>query len=220
MSEARRPTTVRQSELVAAALDIIATRGIAALTTRALAERVGLSTGAIFKHFASLEALLLAVVAHVAEVLASTFPDPSLPAVERLARFVERRSQAVAGSSGIQQLMLSEQFLLALPAEGAATLERCADDSRRFVHRCVEEGQAAGGIRADLPAPAVTLVVMGTAQMLARMRTKRRLPAAEARRVLDTLMAMLAPPGDARASDHVASTRLVSKKAPTTRRRH
>ena len=46
-----------------AALHIIATRGIAALTTRSLADEVGLTSGAIFKHFQSLDVLLEAVVA-------------------------------------------------------------------------------------------------------------------------------------------------------------
>lgn len=193
MSEGRRPTNIRQGELVSAALEIIATRGIASLGTRSLAAQVGLSTGAIFKHFASLDALLMAVVDRVSEVLASSLPDPALPPLERLAAFVERRSHAVGGPAPIQQLMLSDQFLLALPEGGAERLARQVDQTWRFVRLAIEEGQAAGQIRADLPPRAAALVVMGTTQMLARSRARARFGAGEPGEVLATLMAMLGP---------------------------
>ncbi|MBW2380322.1 MAG: helix-turn-helix transcriptional regulator, partial [Deltaproteobacteria bacterium] len=114
MAEFRRSSEVRQLELTDAALHIIATRGITALSTRSLAEQVGFSSGAIFRHFASLDALLDAVVARVEAVLDSTYPHRELPAQERLQRFVEARSAAVGDQVGILRLVLSEQFLLAL----------------------------------------------------------------------------------------------------------
>ena len=193
MGATRQPTIVRRGELVSAALELIATRGIASLGTRSLAAQVGLSSGAIFKHFASLDALLMAVVDHVSEVLAASLPDPALPPLERLAAFVERRSQAIGGRAHIQQLMLSEQFLLALPPGGAEKLGEQIDLTWRFVRQAVEEGQAVGRIRADLPARAAALVVLGTTQMLARSQTQARLAAGEPRDVLTTLMAMLGP---------------------------
>ena len=58
MGDVRRTSEVRQVELTDAALHIIATRGIGAVSTRSLAEQVGLSSGAIFRHFASLDAVL------------------------------------------------------------------------------------------------------------------------------------------------------------------
>lgn len=193
MNERRRPTNIRQSELVAAALEIIATRGIAALGTRTLAAQVGLSSGAIFKHFASIDALLMAVVDHVSEVLAASLPDPALPPLDRLVAFVERRSQAVGGRAPIQQLMLSDQFLLALPKGGADKLAHQVDETWRFVRQAIEEAQAAGQIRADVPPRAAAIVVMGTTQMLARSQARARLGAGEPGEVLATLMAMLGP---------------------------
>ena len=118
MGELRRTSLDRQVELTDAALHIIATKGIAALSTRSLAAQVGLSSGAIFRHFASLEALLDAVVTRVEAVLESTYPPSTLPPVERLERFVEARSTAVGNQLGILRLVLSEQFLLALPQSG------------------------------------------------------------------------------------------------------
>lgn len=193
----RRTSEVRQVELADAALHLIATEGIAALSTRSLAAQVGLSTGAIFRHFASLDALLDAVVARVEAVLESTYPDPTLPPTERLERFLEARSTAVGNQLGILRLVLSEQFLLALPTSGSERLAACVKTSRDFVLRCLREGQREGSLRTDLPAEALAPIVMGTMQTLALSRSKSHRRAAEARAVLAALLALLRPPASA-----------------------
>jgi AcrR family transcriptional regulator len=184
----------RQIELTDAALHIIATKGIAALTTRSLAEQVGLSSGAIFRHFASLEALLDAVVARVETVLEATYPPSTLPPVERLDRFVKARSTAVGNQLGILRLVLSEQFLLALPESGSARLSACVQRTRAFVVECVREGQDTGELRGDLPAETLAPIVMGTVQMLALSASKPGRRATETRAVLGSLLALLRSP--------------------------
>ena len=205
MGELRRTSLDRQVELTDAALHIIATKGIAALSTRSLAAQVGLSSGAIFRHFASLEALLDAVVTRVEAVLESTYPPSTLPPVERLERFVEARSTAVGNQLGILRLVLSEQFLLALPQRGSARLAACVQKTRAFVLECVRDGQDAGELRSDLPAETLAPIVMGTVQMLALSPSKARQRDAEARAVLGSLLALLRPPAVAPTSSRKSS---------------
>ena len=205
MAEFRRSSEVRQVELTDAALHIIATRGITALSTRSLAEQVGLSSGAIFRHFASLDALLDAVVARVEAVLDSTYPPRELPAQERLQRFVEARSAAVGDQVGILRLVLSEQFLLALPKDGSARLSSCVQKTRNFVRTCIREGQEAGQFRTDVDANALAVVVMGTIQMLALSTAKSRRRVTEAQAVRDGLVALLQPPARTRSKSRKKS---------------
>lgn len=167
MPTERRPTEERRGELTDAALRIIATRGISALTTRALAKEVGLTSGALFRHFRSLDALLDAVVERVELVLDGTFPPADLPPLERLERFVDARSAAVGAQLGIMRLVLSEQFALSLPRGGSRRLASCVEKTKRFIGACIEEGQADGSIRADVGAAALTTIVIGTTQALA-----------------------------------------------------
>ncbi len=181
MGTRRRASEVRQVELTDAALHIIATQGIAALNTRSLAAQVGLSTGAIFRHSASLEALLDAVVARVEAVIASTYPPRSVPPLERLERFMETRSTAVGDQLGILRLVLSEQFLLALPRGGPERLSASVQQTRAFVLDCLREALPAGEVRADLPVETLAPIVMGTVQMLALTPSIDRQRAAEAR---------------------------------------
>jgi AcrR family transcriptional regulator len=65
----RLPTEARQAEIVAAALRLAQSNSPAGITTTDLAGAVGVSQGALFKHFASKEAIWLAVMAWVSEHL-------------------------------------------------------------------------------------------------------------------------------------------------------
>jgi AcrR family transcriptional regulator len=194
MGELRRASEVRQVELTDAALHIIATKGITALSTRSLAAQIGLSSGAIFRHFASLEALLDAVVARVEAVLAATYPPKNLGARARLEHFVEARSTAVGNQVGILRLVVSEQFRMALPKGGSARLASCVRATREFVLACLREGQDANEFRDDLDADVLATVVMGTIQILALSTTASRQGAADAQTVRAGLLVLLAQP--------------------------
>ncbi|MBK6535058.1 MAG: TetR family transcriptional regulator [Deltaproteobacteria bacterium] len=115
MADLRRSTEVRQVELTDAALHIIATRGIAALTTRSLAEQVGLSSGDIFPSLpASIDALIEAVVARGRSwCMESTFPSKELPPPRATLDRPSRRGAPRCRRPGRQLMrlsMLSEQF--------------------------------------------------------------------------------------------------------------
>ena len=194
MGDLRRASEIRQVELTDAALHIIATKGIAALSTRSLAEQVGLSSGAIFRHFATLDALLEAVVGRVEAVLEATYPPATLPPLARLERFMEVRSAAVGQQLGILRLVLSEQFLLALPKSGSERLAACVERTRAFVARCLREGQRVGEVRADLSVEALAPIVMGTVQMLALSTASAKRRAIEAESVRDALLVLLRSP--------------------------
>lgn len=201
MAELRRSSETRQVELIDAALRIIETRGIAALTTRSLAEEVGFSSGAIFRHFATIDDLLDAVVSRVEHVLAATYPPAGLPPLERLERFIEARSTAVGAQLGIPRLVLSEQFLLALPKRGSERLAACRKKTRAFVTDCLRDGQAAGEVRTDLDAEVLAPIVMGTVQMLVLSSPQQRGQDAQAVRAgLLTLLRPLAKPARKRPS--------------------
>lgn len=166
----RKPTDIRRTEIADAALRVVATHGIAALSTRVLAEAVGLTTGALFKHFPSRDALLLGMAERVHELLQATYPDAALPPRERLDRLAEARLTLVSGSAGVLTLVLSEQFALALPDDAVRVLREAIAQTHAFVARAIRDGQADGSIRADVPADALALLFMGALQMTALAR--------------------------------------------------
>lgn len=198
MSTRRHTTKERRAELADAALEIIATRGIVELTTRSLAEAVGLTTGAIFRHFESLDALRIAVAEHVGDVLDSTYPPVTLAPLQRLERFIEMRSSVVGDRAGVLRLMLSEQFALALPETAAQRLRAAIDTTRTFLVKTIAEAQAAKQLRRDLAPEALAVIVMGTIQIVGQMGGVSRHPharhAAQAGAIRATLLQLLTTP--------------------------
>jgi len=166
MDDSRQPLTPKQIEIADAALRVMGERGIAALTTASLAQELGVSSGAPFRHFASRELILCAAAQRVAELVAGTYPDPGLPPLERLEALFLARVQTVGMRAGVARFIFSEQFALALPAAAAQRMVNLVQDTRDFVLKALGDAAAAGVIR-DEPAPGALLpIVMGSLQHL------------------------------------------------------
>ncbi len=193
----------RKADIAEAALRIIATRGVAALTTTAVAAELGLTSGALFRHFASREAILEEVAARVEEILAANIPPPELPPAERLERFIRQRASTAGGQAGVLRLLLSEQFTLALPETAVARLRRAIATTHAFLVQTIREGAADGSFRSDIAPEELVVIAMGTTQMLAFLHGVAPLASSEQRtdRAIGALRKLLAPaPGKRRSS--------------------
>ena len=73
----RLPAPERRRQIAATALEILATDGVRGLTARAIAERVGVKDGSLFRHFASKEAIVDAAIDAFEGLMGETFPDPA-----------------------------------------------------------------------------------------------------------------------------------------------
>lgn len=167
MTRPRRSHEERREEIADAALRIIATRGLTNLTVSSLAKELGVTGGALYRHFESTHAILDAVAARAAELLEATFPDPSLPPLEWLERFVLTRAEAVSGHAGLSRLLLSEQVAMAMPEGAMEHLLSAVRKTHSSIEQAIRRGQEQGSIRTDLSSAALTPIVMGTVQLLA-----------------------------------------------------
>lgn len=189
----------RREEIARAVLRIIGERGIRSLTTTTLAAEVGLTTGALFRHFASLDEILIeAVRAGVARIDA-TFPDNELPPLDRLLKLARNRIQLLHGDPGLTWLLRSEQSYLVLPEEAGDQLRAVARRSRKFLLEALVEGAAQGTVRRDVEPEVLLVTVLGTIHMVIgsggspASQPARNLPPPE--RVLSGLFRLLQPPG-------------------------
>jgi AcrR family transcriptional regulator len=126
----RKPASVRREETARAVLRIVGERGYPALTTATLAEEVGVTTGALFRHFASLEEILRETAAHAIGRIEETFPDPSLPPMTRILQLAKNRMRVLGPDPGLSWLLRSDQAP-ALPADAVEHSARssCAPGS-------------------------------------------------------------------------------------------
>lgn len=78
--------TARQLEIIESAGKILTTAGLGGLTTKKLAFEMGFSEAALYRHFKGKEAILVAMLAYLAEEMDARFNalDCSLTGVDRL----------------------------------------------------------------------------------------------------------------------------------------
>lgn len=186
--------TQKQTDIADAALHVIGTKGITELTMANLAAELGVTSGALFRHFASRDEILEAVALRVAELMGATFPDPGLPPLERLEQMFLARTAVLSKEAGIARLVFSDQFTKALPPGAVAHIHRVVKESRTFLLQALRDAAADGLVRRDLPAEALLPIVMGTLQhlgFLTALAPESGIKHPDARTVLATLLTLL-----------------------------
>lgn len=159
----REKTIVRRQQIIDSTLTLLAEVPLADLTTRRIARSLGLSQPALFRHFRSRDALLLAVLerargdlgALLADILGGA-PDP----IARLGALAAGLLAYTQANPGLPRLLFADLG----PSPGGAgirdALRGLVTMQRSFVAVLVADGQRAGALRADLdPARAAALFV-------------------------------------------------------------
>lgn len=107
----REATEKRRKQIKKAVLKIIAKEGLHNLSIRNLAKQVGITEGAIFRHFKSKRAIIISIMDDVKEELMSDLrmiAKSSLPAEERLFKYLNCHIEYIVKNKGISVLLFSE----------------------------------------------------------------------------------------------------------------
>ena len=112
MAAERLDTETRQGQIKKAVLDIISSEGIGKLSTRNLASKIGVTEGALFRHFSSKKEIMLSILDDVKnELLAEqeriTFSS-SLNAEDKLFQFLCKHIKYLIENKGVTILLFSE----------------------------------------------------------------------------------------------------------------
>lgn len=204
----RKPADARRREIADAALRIIADRGLPGFTSLALAREVGVTDAALFRHFPTKEAIVLAAIERVEEVLFEGFPPGGEDPLARLGAFFRRRVEVIRDNPGIARLVGSEELARAAPPEGVARVLAMRQRSQAFVRACLaaadRDGALARGVRPDEAA----VLVLGALLALAHAGHARAPGAGDLpERVWLALDRLLrAPPGGRRGSQRARVT--------------
>ncbi|MDX9886956.1 TetR/AcrR family transcriptional regulator [Thauera sp.] len=162
------PAEERRSVTVETVLALAAEQNPSEITTAAIAERMHLTQGALFRHFPSKEALWTAVMEWVAERLMQRIERAVADAPGPLAAL---RSMFLAHAGfvvehpGVPRMMFGELQR----AEASAPKRMAQALIRRYgerVRALLAAGQAAGEVAADIDLDAATTLFIGTIQGL------------------------------------------------------
>lgn len=164
----RLPTQARQAEIVAAALHLAQDRSPATITTTDLARAMGLSQGALFKHFPTKDAIWLAAMNWVAEHLLRTLQEAAQQAqtpVEALRRVFDAHVAFVVAHPGVPRMIFHE---LQQPEDSPLKqqVRLLMQGYRQLLLGLLNAAAQRGDLVPELDAPAAATLFLGIVQGL------------------------------------------------------
>lgn len=162
------PADERRAETVQAVVELAATQNPKEITTSAIAKHMGVTQGALFKHFPSKESILEAVMEWVAEHLLTRVDQAAAAAPSPLAALEAifmTHIHFVSEHPGVPRMLFGELQNLndSLPKKMAQTLLRRYGERLR---QLLEAGKAQGELAAGLDIEAATVSFIGSIQGL------------------------------------------------------
>lgn len=164
----RLPADERRTATVKAVVDLAAEQNPSDITTAAIAKRMGLTQGAIFRHFPTKDAILQAVMTWVAQRLLAQV-DKAAQGVKSPVAALEAIFMAhidfVASHPGVPRMMFGElqHANKTAPKSMVQTLLRHYGERLR---RLLEDGKAQGEVDMQLDTEAAAVLFIGTVQGL------------------------------------------------------
>lgn len=164
----RLPADERRAATVEAVIGLAAEQNPSDITTAAIAQRMGLTQGALFRHFPTKDAILEAVMSWVAQRLVARIEPAARGAASPLAALEAvflTHIDFVAGHPGVPRMLFGElqRPNKTLPKRMVQTLIRDYGERLRVL---LEAGKAQGELDAQLDVEAAAVLFIGTIQGL------------------------------------------------------
>lgn len=162
------PTDVRRAGAVDALITLAATQNPGDITTSAIAKRMGLTQGALFRHFPTKDALVQAVMEWVAERLLARVDQAAQTAsspIDALEAMFMTHIAFVVEHPGVPRMLIGELQR----SEDTATkrmVRTLIRGYRERLIRLIEEGKRQGQLNPELDTSAASTLFIGTIQGL------------------------------------------------------
>ncbi len=171
----RKPTQVRRREIIEAGMRILTSEGARQFTADRLGAEGGITGGTIFRHFASMEEILDAIVDRMETILFEDFPPRADDPLESLRRFFEARVHVISSQPEISELLLTDTIIPNANAEyRRERLKEFKRRSRRFVMDCLTKARKSGLLAEDVKPEEGAILVLGCIYAMAHMSGARK----------------------------------------------
>ena len=157
---------VRKTQIVQTARRIVADQGMASLTINGLAAAVGVSEGAIYRHFKSKDDILLALVSEIESNLVRIISDSARSeesSLDHLRRLLKRHFSSLERRNAVSFVVIAEAMCFAD--------DRVKQAARQMVERYLEtiaailkEGAAKGEVDPGVDVKAAAIMFFGMVQ--------------------------------------------------------
>lgn len=143
----RRASEDRQREIVESVLGLAAERGVEAITTQLIAEQMGLTQGAVFRHFPNKEAIWAAVLDWLQDKVGEIFQRrEGASALTELERIFGAYMECIATYPAMPRLVFSDTLHHTYPALHSRVREVVATCEGRLL-LLIEEATEVGEVR-------------------------------------------------------------------------
>ncbi|EPM0021210.1 TetR/AcrR family transcriptional regulator [Pseudomonas aeruginosa] len=162
------PADERRAATVEAVVDLAAEQNPSDITTTAIAQRMGLTQGALFRHFPTKDAILQAVMSWVTERLLARVDkaaEGTTSPVAALEAVFMTHIDFVSEHPGVPRMLFGE---LQRPGETLPKrmVQTLIQHYGERLHRLLEAGKALGELDAGLDVDAAAVLFIGTIQGL------------------------------------------------------
>ncbi len=167
----RQKTLVRQHQIIEAARNLIAAKGMDGVTIDAIAEEVGLTEGAIYRHFTSKHQILSLLVDDIERTLLDTVESAQTEgtsAVDSLEHILEAHLSDVEGHRAVSFVVIAE----AMGFDGTTLAPKVSLMFTRYlelIQAVLDRGIREGSIRPDINANAAATTFFGLIQSTATL---------------------------------------------------
>lgn len=186
----------RQLEIIQAAGRLITEEGYAKLTTKRLAERMQFSEPALYRHFSSKEAILVAMLeqltASVKECMTEVVRMEGSPEPRLRAMFDSHFSYFKAHPEYLMAIFATN-YMEASPATDKA-IKDLMEVMRKHLRAVIEDGQKRGDFTATISADMLVHIVMGTFRLHMlqwRMSGRRFDISRKGRKLMDAVISLI-----------------------------
>lgn len=160
--------TKRQLEIIGISLDIIARDGIKNLTIKNIANAMKVSEPAIYRHFASKQEIIMAVIDSFSDASQLVLdgitmePERGLAGIEA---FVKSRIQMVLDNPPLAKVMFAEEIFMDDP-ELSQRMLKMMHSHRDCLREMVLSAQRQGDLRDDIAGDIIFRLIMGPVRLL------------------------------------------------------
>ena len=159
----RETTDIRQEQIKKAVLDIIADEGLQNISTRNLAKRIGLTEGAIFRHFPTKRDIIKGIMDDVANDLIGSLRNIVLKpekAEDKLFKYLCQNVKYLKENRGITMLLFSEAAHLG-DKELKEKLSQILYEQKQLIIKMVKDGISEGVWNKSVNAEDIAIIYMG-----------------------------------------------------------
>lgn len=162
--------TERQKEIVSVALELISKKGIQGFTIKNLANKIGITEPAIYRHYDNKISILIAILDlfkyNAGQIISKELMNENL-AIEKIEQIFIKYLTIFSKNPSFVSVIFSEEIFKNEPVLINKIYEIIGKNQKNLIE-IISQGQKNGDIRIDIEASHLSIIIMGTLRLFVK----------------------------------------------------